>query len=853
MLRTALGPSIAGFLEDPSIVEVMLNPDGRLWIDRLSEGLADTGERLSPADGERIVRLVAHHVGAEVHANAPRVSAELAGTGERFEGLLPPVVAAPTFAIRKPAVAVFTLADYVATGIMNAAQAEALRLAVASRQNILVAGGTSTGKTTLTNALLAEVAKTSDCVVLIEDTRELQCTAPNLVALRTKDGVVSLSDLVRSSLRLRPDRIPIGEVRGPEARDLLKAWGTGHPGGIGTIHASTGIGALRRLEQLIQEAVVSIPRALIAETIDRRQASTIDGLTHTTLTERDASGQTVSMQYLPGPLDIGSETNPWRYTANNMLTAIPGYFSGLIYEADGQTRSISYANGVKTTFAYSPTRRWLTQVTTAKGTATPLLDNSYTRDLTGRIKEIAALSSGESWKYTYDTAGRLTRAGNVGNNSLDEDFVYAANDNLLSRSRVAGAYVYPSATAARPHAPVSVNGVALTYDANGNMKSDGSRVLTWDAANRLSTVVLNGVTTTLAYGPDGARAKKTSATSTTLYPDASVEMTPGASNTATYVRYPHPDLKIEGTAKTYLHRDHLASVRLVTNSSGALVEGTAYAAYGERLNSGFQTQKGYIGERHDPETGLIYLNARYMDPILGRFISPDDWDPTLDGVGTNRYAYAQNDPVNKSDPNGHAAAPTTSDDRSSSTESDNGNDTTKDKTQTQEKKATSIAEAWKEWKERGEEEKKEPEITVATQKWDPKWGPKGPPELYPQIGGAAPKSGKGSPPSPVAVKPPTAETPATTKVEKPHGNSKSTTLTAHLYELFTKAGNFLKHGISQDPNKRYSQRFMQDKDIVVTQSGSRADMLAAERAKVINNPGPLNREPWAVKKSGMQE
>ncbi|MBD0417531.1 P-type conjugative transfer ATPase TrbB [Oryzicola mucosus] len=268
MLRTALGPAIAGFLEDPSIVEVMLNPDGRLWIDRLSEGLADTGERLSPADGERIVRLVAHHVGAEVHANAPRVSAELPGTGERFEGLLPPVVAAPTFAIRKPAVAVFTLADYVATGIMNAAQAEALRAAVTLRKNILVAGGTSTGKTTLTNALLAEVAKTSDRVVLIEDTRELQCAAPNLVALRTKDGVASLSDLVRSSLRLRPDRIPIGEVRGPEALDLLKAWGTGHPGGIGTIHASTGIGALRRLEQLIQEAVVRVPRALIAETID---------------------------------------------------------------------------------------------------------------------------------------------------------------------------------------------------------------------------------------------------------------------------------------------------------------------------------------------------------------------------------------------------------------------------------------------------------------------------------------------------------------------------------------------------------------------------------------------------------
>lgn len=268
MLRTALGPAIAGFLEDPMIVEVMLNPDGRLWIDRLSEGLSDTGATLSPADGERIVRLVAHHVGAEVHAARPRVSAELPETGERFEGLLPPVVTAPCFAIRKPAVAVFTLADYVASGIMTEIQAALLREGVAARANILVAGGTSTGKTTLTNALLAEVAGSSDRVVIIEDTRELQCAAPNLVALRTKDGVASLSDLVRSSLRLRPDRIPIGEVRGAEALDLLKAWGTGHPGGIGTIHAGSALGALRRMEQLIQEAVVTVPRALIAETID---------------------------------------------------------------------------------------------------------------------------------------------------------------------------------------------------------------------------------------------------------------------------------------------------------------------------------------------------------------------------------------------------------------------------------------------------------------------------------------------------------------------------------------------------------------------------------------------------------
>ncbi|SMX55619.1 Conjugal transfer protein TrbB [Bradyrhizobium sp. ORS 285] len=268
MLRTALGSAIELLLDDASVVEVMLNPDGRLWADRLASGLVDTGEMVSAADGERIIRLVAHHVGLEVHAGSPRVSAELPGTGERFEVLMPPVVAAPTFAIRKPAVAVFTLDHYVADGIMSQVQAGGLRKAVLDRCNILVAGGTSTGKTTLTNALLAVVAETCDRVVLIEDTRELQCHAPNLVALRTKDGVASLSDLVRSSLRLRPDRIPIGEVRGPEALDLLKAWGTGHPGGIGTIHAGSALGALRRLEQLVQEAVVTVPRALIAETID---------------------------------------------------------------------------------------------------------------------------------------------------------------------------------------------------------------------------------------------------------------------------------------------------------------------------------------------------------------------------------------------------------------------------------------------------------------------------------------------------------------------------------------------------------------------------------------------------------
>lgn len=267
MLRSALGPAISTWLDDAAVSEVMLNADGRLWVDRLDTGMVATSETVSPAQAERIIRLVAHHVGAEAHRGSPRVSAGLPDSGERFEGLLPPLVHQPVFSIRRPASLPLTLEDYVAAGVMTDCVAIWLAEAVRSRANILVAGGTSTGKTTLTNALLAVASESRDRIILIEDTRELRCDAANVVALRTAPGV-SMTDLVRSSLRLRPDRIPIGEVRGPEALDLLKAWGTGHPGGIGTIHAGSAMAALHRLEQLILEAVAHVPRPLIAETID---------------------------------------------------------------------------------------------------------------------------------------------------------------------------------------------------------------------------------------------------------------------------------------------------------------------------------------------------------------------------------------------------------------------------------------------------------------------------------------------------------------------------------------------------------------------------------------------------------
>ncbi len=268
MLRTAFCPVVREALEAPDTIEVMANPDGSVWIEKAGIGVIISQHTLAPCDRERVIRLVASGVGEAAHAKSPIVSAELPGSGERFEGLLPPVSTAPCFSIRKPATTPFELGDYVTQGALAPALATALKDSIASHANILIAGGTSSGKTTFTNALLAEASLHDDRIVILEDTRELRCAAPNVVQLRTHRGSTSLQDLVRSTLRLRPDRIIVGEVRGAEALDLLKAWNTGHPGGITTLHANSAHGALARLEQLTLEATPRAPFDLIAEAID---------------------------------------------------------------------------------------------------------------------------------------------------------------------------------------------------------------------------------------------------------------------------------------------------------------------------------------------------------------------------------------------------------------------------------------------------------------------------------------------------------------------------------------------------------------------------------------------------------
>jgi type IV secretion system protein VirB11 len=265
-----LGQSTLTALSDPDVTEVMCNPDGSLWTESHTCGMRQTPDRLSATQVESLIGTVAALLGTVVHGRAPIVEGELPVNGYRFEGILPPVSTAPTFVIRKIASQIYGLDDYAKTAVMTAAQLQVFRDAIRDRRNIVIAGGTASGKTTLTNALIREIVAAGDPaerIVILEDTRELQCEARNAVQLHTGD-VADLTRLVRVTMRLRPDRIIVGEVRGGEALALLKAWNTGHPGGITTVHANSAAAALLRLESLVQESGAPPQPRLVAETVD---------------------------------------------------------------------------------------------------------------------------------------------------------------------------------------------------------------------------------------------------------------------------------------------------------------------------------------------------------------------------------------------------------------------------------------------------------------------------------------------------------------------------------------------------------------------------------------------------------
>ena len=267
-LRREMGDDIRHAMDDSSVIEIMLNPDGTVWIDKIGSGMEFLCD-MSPVQSLQMLGTVAHMLGTVINYHNPVVEGELPGDGSRVEGVIPPIVPNPTFNIRKKASAIFSLAEYIKSGRASDEDIRILCEAISARKNILVVGGTGTGKTTFVNAIINEMKTITPNhrLLILEDTLELQCSMDNFVSMRTSSDK-SMQDLLKITMRQRPDRIIIGEVRGKEALDMLKAWNTGHPGGVCTVHANDARAGLLRIEQLISEVSQSTMRELIAEAID---------------------------------------------------------------------------------------------------------------------------------------------------------------------------------------------------------------------------------------------------------------------------------------------------------------------------------------------------------------------------------------------------------------------------------------------------------------------------------------------------------------------------------------------------------------------------------------------------------
>ncbi|MGL4476602.1 MAG: P-type conjugative transfer ATPase TrbB [Shewanella sp.] len=267
-IKTHFGQKQLELLNDDDVTELMLNSDGNLWVERFGLSM-QIESSMTPTQAMLLMKALAGFHSVSLTAEQPLLECEFPVDGSRFEGVIPPVVLAPTFALRKKAIRVFSLDDYMQTGMLSKAQCAVLRQAITERKNILIVGGTGSGKTTFANALINEMVCLchNDRIVIIEDTNEIQCAAQNSVILRS-NATTSMANLLRATLRLRPDRILVGEVRGGEALSLLKAWNTGHSGGIATIHANSARLGLIRLGDCIAEVSQHINHTLISQTVN---------------------------------------------------------------------------------------------------------------------------------------------------------------------------------------------------------------------------------------------------------------------------------------------------------------------------------------------------------------------------------------------------------------------------------------------------------------------------------------------------------------------------------------------------------------------------------------------------------
>ena len=270
-LRHACGPLIMGALEDPEVIEIMLNPDGSLWIEKYGQDHDCIGE-IPVAQSRLILSQVASGLNLTVNEKSPIVEGEFPLDGSRFEGTFPPIVGpGPSLSLRKKASRVFTLAEYAAAGSITLKSVNIIEDAVLRRLNIVVVGGTSSGKTTFVNAVIDAIFRLTPThrLLILEDTAELQSKSPNTVFLRTSVlAEVDMRKLAKVSMRYAPKRILIGEVRDAAALEMLKLWNTGHPGGVSTFHADSAEEALPRLEELVEEAGLGPKQKLIGRAVD---------------------------------------------------------------------------------------------------------------------------------------------------------------------------------------------------------------------------------------------------------------------------------------------------------------------------------------------------------------------------------------------------------------------------------------------------------------------------------------------------------------------------------------------------------------------------------------------------------
>ncbi len=382
-----------------------------------------------------------------------------------------------------------------------------------------------------------------------------------------------------------------------------------------------------------------------------RNVRIINGATYTFQHGFDAGDRLLWTTYPDGGT-LGTPGSPLTYDSAGRPRAIPGYVTAALYNAEGKLTQVTAvaSNGTVSTRTYSPQRGWLTGISTTKG-ATTIQNLAYTRNAKGMITGVTSPFVGEGWTYAFDELDRLTTATNTSNSAYNQTLAYSAIGNITSNSRL-GAYTYGS----KPHAPLTAGGNTYAYDAGGNVTSVSggtTRTLTWDGDNRIATVVGGGTSLAMTYDADGARVQQVENGVTRHYVGDDYEVQVGGS-AIRYVSLPGAVVaRLDGSTATFVHTDQQGSIQAETDAAGAEVHRRVFRPFGEVISTSgsVNESRGYTGQRHDA-SGLVYLHARYYDPVLAAFASPDMIIDGTDTIGLNRFAYCANDPVNRTDTEG---------------------------------------------------------------------------------------------------------------------------------------------------------------------------------------------------------